>query len=84
MANNTMRPPADKAWGPKHIAHYLDVSERHVRDIRRQDDTFPAPRMVGSKPRWCPNVVQRWVADGGSPVLPVTPQKMRKGAGRVH
>ena len=84
MANDTTRPPADKAWGPKHIAHYLDISERHVRDIRREDDTFPTPRMVGSKPRWCPDLVRRWVADGGSPVPPATQQKKRKGAGRVR
>jgi hypothetical protein len=44
MANTITRvPPDNTAWGPKHIAIYLDVSERHVRDIRREDDTFPTP-----------------------------------------
>ena len=58
MSNNITRPPDDTSWGPKHIAHYLDVSERHVRDIRREDETFPPPRMVGSKPRWSPDVIR--------------------------
>ena len=84
MANDTTRPPADKAWGPKHIAHYLDVSERHVRDIRREDDTFSAPRMVGSRPRWSPDAVRRWVAEGGAPRPPAGPTgPKRKGPGRV-
>jgi predicted DNA-binding transcriptional regulator AlpA len=84
MANDTTRPPADKAWGPKHIAHYLDISERHVRDIRREDDTFPAPRMVGSRPRWSPDAVRRWVAEGGAPRPPAGPTgPKRKGPGRV-
>ena len=56
--------------GPKHIAPHLDVSERHVRDIRREDETFPPPRMVGSKPRRSPDVIRRWVADGGGPTRP--------------
>jgi predicted DNA-binding transcriptional regulator AlpA len=70
MSNNTTRPPDDMSWGPKHIAHYLDVSERHVRDIRREDETFPPPRMIGSKPRWSPDVIRRWVAEGGGPTRP--------------
>lgn len=84
MANDTTGPPADTAWGPKHIAHYLDISERHVRDIRREDDTFPTPRMVGSLPRWSPDAVWRWVADDGTPRPPAGPTgPKRKGPGRV-
>jgi hypothetical protein len=67
MSNNTTRPPDDTSWGPKRIAHYLDASERHIRDIRREDETFAAPRMIGSKPRWSPDVIRRWVAEGGGP-----------------
>ncbi len=84
MADNTTRPPDDRSWGPKQIAFYLDISERHLFDVRREDTSFPVPRMVGSKPRWCPGVIQRWVADGGSPVPPATPRTKRKGTGRVH
>jgi hypothetical protein len=67
------------------IAHYLDVSERHVRDIRREDETFPPPRMVGRKPRWSPDVIRRWVADGGGPTRPPAGPTgpKRKGPGRV-
>jgi hypothetical protein len=84
MANDTTRPPADTAWRPKHIAHYLDVSERHVRDIRREDETFPPPRMVGRKPRWSPDVIRRWVADGSPTRPPAGPTRpKRKGPGRV-
>jgi hypothetical protein len=86
MANTITRVPLDNtAWGPKHIAIYRDVSERHVRDIRREDETFPAPRMVGSRPRWCPDAVRRWVADGGSTRPPAGPTgPKRKGPGRVR
>lgn len=84
MANDTTRPPADTAWGPKHIALYLDISERHFRDVRREDPSFPAPRMVGNRPRWCDTVVRRWVADGGSSAPTAAPKQKRKGAGRVH
>jgi hypothetical protein len=84
MSDNTPRPPDDTSWGPKHIAHHLDVSERHVPDIRREDETFPAPRMVGSTPRWSPDVIRRWVADGGSTRPPAGPTRPeRKGPGRV-
>jgi hypothetical protein len=84
MANDTRRPPADTAWGPKRIAHYLDVSERHVRDIRREDDTFPALGMVGSKPSWSPDAVRRWVSHGGSTRPPADPTgPKREGPRRV-
>ncbi len=48
----------DRSWRPKQIAHYLDVSERHVRDVRREDETFP-PRMAGREPRWSRDVSRR-------------------------
>ena len=55
--------PADTACGQEHIAHHLDVTERHIRDIRREAETFPAPREVGTKLRWDPDVIRRWVAE---------------------
>jgi predicted DNA-binding transcriptional regulator AlpA len=88
MANdNTRVPPEDTAWDPQQVAHYLKVSERHVRDLRREDDSFPPPRMLGRKPGWSPDVVRRWVADGGAPRPPAAPAgttgPKRKGPGRV-
>ena len=82
--DNTRTPAEESAWGPKQVARYLDVSERHVFDVRREDDTFPPPRMVGRKPRWSPHVVRRWVADGGASRPPAGPTgPKRKGPGRV-
>jgi predicted DNA-binding transcriptional regulator AlpA len=82
MANNDTRVPADDtAWGPKQVARYLDVSERHVFDLRREDESFPPPRMVGSKPRWSPEVIRRWVAEGGSPRPPGRSPAGRAGTG---
>ncbi|WP_448610079.1 helix-turn-helix transcriptional regulator [Geodermatophilus sp. URMC 60] len=87
MANDTTWPPDDQSWGPKQIAHYLNVSERHIRDVRNEDETFPPPRMVGSKPRWSPDVIRRWIADGGASRPPAGPTgptgPKRKGPGRV-
>ena len=85
MSDNTTRPSDDTSWGPKHIAHHLDVSERHVHDIRREDETFPPPRMVGSKPRWSPDVIRRWVADGGGPTRPPAgPTRVQEWLGHAN
>jgi hypothetical protein len=49
MADDTTRTPCDTARGAEHIARYLGDSDRHVCDIRREDETFPAPgRLPGS------------------------------------
>ena len=67
MANtNTGVPAAEPAWDTQQVARYLNVSERHIRNLRKKDASFPGPRMVGRRPRWCPVAVRRWVADGGS------------------
>ncbi len=85
--NNTRVPVNDTAWDPQQVADYLKVSVRHVFDVRREDETFPPPRMVGRKPRWSPDVVRRWVADGGAPRPPAGPTgptgPKRRGPGRV-
>ncbi|WP_131801698.1 helix-turn-helix transcriptional regulator [Klenkia soli] len=80
-----MRPPADKAWGPDDIALYLDVCERHLRNVRNADNTFPRPRMLGRQPRWDPDVIRRWVAEGGSaePAAKAVAAPKRKGSARV-
>jgi hypothetical protein len=40
--------PDDMTWGPKRIAHSPRQTAAR-RDIRPEDTTFPAPRMVGTK-----------------------------------
>jgi predicted DNA-binding transcriptional regulator AlpA len=89
MDNTTTRvPDDDTSWDPQQVADYLQVSVRHIRDVRQEDETFPPPRMVGTRPRWSPDVIRRWVADGGGPTRPPAgPTRptgpKRRGPGRV-
>jgi predicted DNA-binding transcriptional regulator AlpA len=79
MANTINEVPAgEPAWDTQQVAHYLRVSERHIRNLRGKDASFPTPRKVGNRPRWCPDSVRRWVADGGSE------STGRKGGNRVR
>ncbi|WP_100501210.1 helix-turn-helix transcriptional regulator [Geodermatophilus chilensis] len=79
MANTINGIPADEpAWNTQQAARYLNVSERHIRNLRKKDASFPTPRLVGRKPRWPADAVPRWVADGGS--APAG----RKGGNRVR
>ena len=79
MANTINEVPADEpAWDTQQVAHYLRVSDRHVRNLRKKDPTFPLPRMVGRKPRWSPCAVPTWVTGGGSGPT------VRKGGNRVR
>jgi hypothetical protein len=72
MDNTITRvPPGETAWDPERVAAFLLISKRHLRDIRREDPTFPPPCMLGSKPRWSPEVVPAWLAArGGSATVP--------------
>lgn len=79
MANTITGVPADEpAWDTQQVARYLNVSERHIRNLRKRDASFPAPRMVGRRPRWAADAVPSWVAGGGSS------SAMRKGGNRVR
>ncbi|WP_168929351.1 hypothetical protein [Nocardioides sp. GY 10113] len=49
------------------VAAYLGVSPRHLADLRREDPGFPAPRMLGTLPRWSAQVLHDWIASPGSP-----------------
>ena len=69
-----------RAWGPTEVAHFLRISVRGLQDVRAEDPTFPAPRRVGRKLRWCPDVVRGWVR--GEDAV-VKPQPNRRGRGRV-
>ena len=43
------------------VAALLGISARHFDDVRREDPSFPCPRMVGSLARWHRDVVLEWV-----------------------
>jgi predicted DNA-binding transcriptional regulator AlpA len=85
MAIDTTTFPADQAWEPQHVAQYLGICERHLRNVRNDDETFPRPRMLGRLPRWEPDVIRRWVAQGGSaePAAKPVAAPKRKGSARV-
>jgi hypothetical protein len=36
------------------VAHYLRISPRHLTDVRKEDCTFSAPRLLGTVPRCAP------------------------------
>ncbi|VXB06444.1 conserved hypothetical protein [Aeromicrobium sp. 9AM] len=79
---------------PEAVADVLQISIRHLADLRREDATFPAPRMVGSLPRWTYESIYAWVelpsrgaeahpADALAAVSRTTPSRS-KGVARVH
>ncbi len=84
MADDITRPPDDRSWGPKQIVFYLDISERHLFDVRREDTSFPVPPDGRQQAALVPRCHPAVVADGGSPVPPANPRTKRKGTGRVH
>ncbi len=98
MTDNYGFTPTEKMLTPTTLAEMLDISERHLADVRREDKTFPAPVMLGTLPRWSPTVIRRWMdrptapcfscadAEALSPaVAPHTKAaKKAKGAQRVH
>lgn len=53
--------PTEKMLTPTSLAEMLDISERHLTDVRREDATFPAPIMLGTLPRWSPAAIRRWM-----------------------
>lgn len=53
---------ADLILGPRELAALLRISERHLSDVRREDATFPVPRLVGTSPRWHISAVLAWIA----------------------
>ena len=91
--------PTEKMLTPTTLAEMLDISERHLTDVRREDETFPAPVMLGTLPRWSPAVIRRWMDRPTAPCCtcaepaPAAPPaaatrtkavKKAKGAQRVH
>lgn len=52
MTNNNRPPdPNDTAWAPSEVAAQLQISRRHLDDVRREDPSFPPPTMLGRCPR---------------------------------
>ena len=91
--------PTEKMLTPTTLAEMLEISQRHLTDLRREHKTFPAPVMLGTLPRWSPAVIRRWLdratapfcscvdaAQVPSPVVAVSTKvaKKAKGAQRVH
>ncbi|MBB4739041.1 putative DNA-binding transcriptional regulator AlpA [Actinoplanes octamycinicus] len=79
-ATEEQRSSIGTAWDIEDVAAYLKISTRHLGDIRTEDPTFPAPRMLGSLPRWHPRTVEDWLA-AAEPATPAKPEpKPRKRA----
>ena len=87
----TVHPPM---LGPETVAEILRISTRHLADLRREDSTFPSPRMVGTLPRWTYESIHTWVelpsrqsevgtADALAAVSRTTPSRSKRVA-RVH
>ena len=91
--------PTEKMLTPTTLAEMLEISERHLTDLRREDKTFPAPVMLGTLPRWSPAAISRWMdratapcctcpgpAQAAAPAVAASTKgtKKAKGAQRVH
>lgn len=85
---------SEKMLSPTSLAAMLDISERHLSDVRREDSMFPRPVLLGTLPRWSPDVIRQWMVAQSSdtvddspstPVKPViTATKPKRRAARVH
>lgn len=53
--------PTEKMLTPAACAEMLGISERHLTNLRKTDPTFPAPKMLGTLPRWSPSVIRRYM-----------------------
>lgn len=62
------------------VADLLEVSERHLADVRKEDPTFPPPRMVGTLPRWTDTMIFAWLDSASAPAAPAAPTAKRKKA----
>ncbi|TWH05018.1 hypothetical protein L615_000100001730 [Nocardioides sp. J9] len=88
--------PTEKMLTPTTLAEMLEISLRHLADLRREDKTFPAPVMLGkSPPRWSPATIRRWMDpaptaschfadDAAEDKVQPKATKKAKGAQRVH
>ncbi|WP_418063740.1 hypothetical protein [Pimelobacter simplex] len=89
MTINYGETPIENMLSPKGLAEVLDVSRRHLDDLRREDPTFPQQLMLGRLPRWCPVVIWQWTEGTAALALgdeaegdaqPTTPRAERTAA----
>lgn len=73
----------DHAWDRFDVATYLRICVRQLADLRRDDPTFPAPRMVGRKPIWAPRSITTWVEKPAVESAPPARPKRRGATQRV-
>ncbi|MFJ6133929.1 hypothetical protein [Janibacter terrae] len=59
--------PTEKMLTPTTLARMLEISDRHLTDVRREDPTFPAPVLLGTLPRWSPATIRRWMERSTTP-----------------
>lgn len=55
--------PTEKMLDPTALAEMPRISERHLTDLRREDPTLPALKMLGTLPRWSPAVIRNWMEE---------------------
>lgn len=94
MDTNTTFAQPEQMLDPPALAAMLRISLRHLSDTRRDDPTFPEPRMLGTLPRWSPDAIRAWMWSPPSssyevrrpaPEPPGSPARSRKeGRGRVQ
>lgn len=97
MTDNHGFTPTEMMLDPTALAAMLRISLRHLTDLRRDDPTFPPPKMLGTLPRWSPAVIRRWMEGpaveasaettlAGICDAPAPKQgsKKSKGSARVH
>lgn len=77
MTDNFGFAPTEKMLTPTTLAQMLEISDRHLTDVRREDQTFPSPVLLGTLPRWSPAAIRRWM-DGGTDATSGT------GSGQLH
>ena len=90
MTNDIGFTPTEKMLDPTSLAEMLRISERHLTDVRREDNAFPQPRMLGTLPRWNPAVIRRWmdqpitVASETAEAAPVAASAGGKGSNKAR
>lgn len=60
--------PGRFSWTVDDVAAALQISVRHLKTIRDEDSSFPAPRLLGTVPRWAPSSIARWLSGDLAPV----------------
>jgi predicted DNA-binding transcriptional regulator AlpA len=63
MTVNSGYSQPEQMLDPPALADMLRISIRHLDNVRRDDTSFPRPRMLGTLPRWSPEVIRRWMAE---------------------